>query len=323
MQDSLHNAATTQDYQAYMCHKHNWTPKDCNNINWWSIKLALQQFEKNDRQRLQKFLHDNWLPLRASKHATWPASDCTCLICCQTPETYWHFLKCQHPAQAEAYQQLQKVTQQHHETHNIDPHMLQLIWQGINAIHKQYPIDEQLESYPEEFKPLFEAQCRIGWEQLFYSHLPQSWAYYVDHSSHYKTNGMIFYSQVIVHIWKYILSIWTIWNSALHPANPTQQTRQLLAPQVQHLFQLVENEPATQGHKPNSTPEQILQLQVRSIRQFLTTGYWQFCWHATAAWTQAITHTRDIWSYFRRRTSTIGETHSYPKCESFIPPRGI
>jgi len=41
IQDSLHSAATTQDYQTYMCHKHNWTPKDCDNINWRSMKLAL------------------------------------------------------------------------------------------------------------------------------------------------------------------------------------------------------------------------------------------------------------------------------------------
>jgi len=175
------------------------------------------------------------------------------------------------------------LTQQHDKTHNTDPHILQILWQGLNVIHKQYPIDEQLESYPEELKPLFEEQHCIGWEQLFYGCISKSWAYYVDHSSHYKTNGTIFYSQLIANIWKYILSIWTIRNSALHLANPTQQTIQLLAPQVHHLFQLVENKLATQGHKPNSTPEQILQLPVQSIRQFQTTGYQQFQRHATAA----------------------------------------
>ncbi len=182
--------------------------------------------------------------------------------------------------------------------------MLQLLWQGINAVHKQYPIDDQFETYPTEFQPLFDAQRRLGWEQLFYGRLPQSWSHYVDHSSNYKTNGTIFYAQLIVHIWQYILSVWTIRNAALHPANSTQQTKQSLAPQVQHLFQLVENEPATQGHEPNGTLEQILQLPVRSIRQFLTTGYRQFRRHTTAARIQAIAHTRDIRSYFRAVPTT-------------------
>jgi len=275
LQDSLRSAASTQDYRTYMCRKHNWTPKDCDDINWRSLKLALRQFEKNDRQRLQKFLHD-WLHLCASKHATSPASDRLCPVCRQAPETYWHFLECQHHTQEEAYRQLQKAIQQHHERHNIDPHMLQLLWQGLNATHKQYSLDDQLDSYPEEFKLLFEKQCRIGWEQLFYGRISSSWAYHVDHSSQYRTNGVTFYSQLIVHIWKYILSIWIIRNSALHPANSTQQTKQSLAPQVHHLFQLVENEPAAQGHEPHSTLEQILARPVRSIRQFLTTGYRQF-----------------------------------------------
>jgi len=255
-----------------MCQKHNWTPKDCDGINWRLIKLALQQFEKNDQQCLQKFLH-NWLPLHASKHATSPASNQICPVCRQAPETYWHFLECQHHTREEAYQHLQKAIQQHHKQHNIDLHMLQLLWQGLNATHQQYPIDKQLESYPEEFKLLFEKQCQIGWEQLFYRRISMSWAYYVDHFSQYRTNSMIFYSQLIVNIWKYILRIRTFQNSALHPDNSTQQTKQLLAPQVHHLFQLVENELAAQGHEPHSTPEQILEHPVRSIQQFLTTGY--------------------------------------------------
>jgi len=289
-----------------MCRKHNWAPKDCDDINWRSLKLALRQFEKNDRQRLQKFLHD-WLPLRASKHATSPASDRLCPVCRQAPETYWHFLECQHPSREEAYRQLQKAIQRHHERHNIDPHMLQLLWQGINATHQQYQIDEQLESYPEAFQPLFTKQRRIRWEQLFYGRISTEWAYQVDHSSQYKTNGTNFYSQIITLIWKYILSIWTIRNSALHPDNPTQQMKQLLAPQVHHLLQMVNEEPAAHGHKPRSTLEQILEHPVRSIRQFLTIGYRQLRTHANAARTRAITHTKDIRSYFTTILTTEDE----------------
>jgi len=147
------------------------------------------------------------------------------------------------------------------------------MWQGLNSVHKQYPIDEQYEEYPTKFQTLYADQCRIGWDQLFYGRIATSWVYYVDHTTQYQTNGTIFYSQIIVCVWKYILTSWSVHNTALHPANPTQQTRQSLAPQVHHLFKLIDTDPALQEYEARSTPEQILQWPIRTIRNFLQTGY--------------------------------------------------
>jgi len=41
LQASLHNAALTLDYHNYMQKKHNWTPHNCENVNWISLKFAL------------------------------------------------------------------------------------------------------------------------------------------------------------------------------------------------------------------------------------------------------------------------------------------
>jgi len=84
---------------------------------------------------------------------------------------------------------------------------------------------------------------------IFYWQLAISWAYYIDHLTGYTTKGMIFYSQVIVCIWQYILQSWTVRNAALHPEHPTQQTIQSLAPQVHHLFSIIANDPALQGYE--------------------------------------------------------------------------
>ncbi len=138
--------------------------------------------------------------------------------------------------------------------------MLQLLWQGLNLIHQQYPIDDQLATYPAEFHQLYIDQSCLGWEQLYYSQISTSWAYYIDHSSQYKVNGTIFYSQLTATIWRYILSSWTTHNAALHPAQPTQQTVLLLTPQVLHLFRIVAEDPALHGHEPTAMLlEQILQ----------------------------------------------------------------
>jgi len=223
LQASLRNATSTQDYCEYMCCKYKWTSKDCDNINWVSLKLALCQFDRNDCQWLQKILCD-CLPLCASKHATQPAGDHLCPLCWMANETFWHFLECKQVSGETAYQQLQTTIQKHHEFSKINPHMLQLLWQGLNSTHNQYPIDDQCKTYPAEFHQLFLNQSCIGWEQLFYGRISASWTYYIDHSSQYKTNGTIFYSQLIAQIWKYILSSWSTQNAALHPAQPNQQT---------------------------------------------------------------------------------------------------
>jgi len=99
-------------------------------------------------------------------------------------------------------------------------------------------------------------------EQLYYGHIASLWAQYLDHASQYKINRTIFYLQIIIHMWKYILKIWTIQNAALHPQTFNQQTVQLLALQVYHLFHQIENDPALQEYKPQSTAKQILQLPI-------------------------------------------------------------
>jgi len=135
--------------------------------------------------------------------------------------------------------------------------------------------------------------------QLFYGRIATSWAHYVDHATQYKINGTLFYSQIIVCIWKYILTSWTMCNAALHPEHPTQQTIQSLAPQVHHLFTKISEDPELQQYKPRSTPDQILQWPIRTIWNFLQTGYRHIRNHTMAARTRAIQGTRDIHTYFR------------------------
>jgi len=86
--------------------------------------------------------------------------------------------------------------------------MFQLLWQGLQAIHTDTPIDKQYDSYPGTFKPLFCAQQDIGWDQLYYSRISSQWAHHITTSSQYKINGQVFYSQVIGLIRMYIFDCW-------------------------------------------------------------------------------------------------------------------
>ncbi len=262
--------------------------------------MAIRKFTVSDRTRLQKYLHD-WLPLRAAKHMHQPAVDTQCPLCRQHKEDLWHFLECQHSCRQTLFSKLQKQIQQLHKRYNIDPHLLQLLWQGLNSVRQQYPIDEHLETYPTEFHPLFHDQRRIGWEQLYYGRIASSWSYYVDHHSQYRTNGTIFYSQVTELIWKYILESWAIRNSALHPAQHSAQILQSLEPQVHQIFENINNDPALRDYAPQASAEEILARPIRSIRQFIQTCYNQMRNHTTSARTRAVHRTQDIRNFFTHR----------------------
>jgi len=148
LQSSLRDAAMTPEYREYIRKKFKWKDRDCDNVNWLALKLAMQQFERNDRQQLQKFLHD-WLPLRTAPHMAQPASNRMCPVCQQGPEDVWHFLECQHPLRLPAYLQLQKVIQQIHKDRGVDPHMLQLLWQGINSVHQHTQLTISMKPTPQ------------------------------------------------------------------------------------------------------------------------------------------------------------------------------
>ncbi len=184
-------------------------------INWQTVKLSIRQLTLADHIRIQKFIHD-WLPLKGASHTASTADSKLCPHCQREPETIWHFFECQQPNRAARFTQLQAAITQLHTQHNIDPHLTQLYWQGLQTIQRDEPIDAQLEHYPETYRHLFIAQREIGWDQLYYGRISVQWARQVMINSNYKTNGDQFYATATGIVWQYILDCWTQRNQALH-----------------------------------------------------------------------------------------------------------
>jgi len=69
---------------------------------------------------------------------------------------------------------------------------------------------------------------------------------------------------------------------------------------IHHLFSIIDNDQALQEYAPRATIQQVLQWPVRTIRNFIQTGYRHVRNHTTAARTRAIYKTRDIRTYFRK-----------------------
>jgi len=137
--------------------------------------------------------------------------------------------------------------------------MLQLLWQGLQAICQDINITDQWDAYSHPLQALFTAQQEIGWDQLYYSWISAQWAHYITTSSQYKINGHVFYSQVIDILWTYILDCWKQWNHHLHYSDTAPLDFQVLAEQVQQILETSNNNPALANAAPTQTVEQILQ----------------------------------------------------------------
>jgi len=181
----------------------------------------------------------------------------------------------------------------------VNPHLMQLLWQGLNSVQQQHTIDDQEHSYPDNIQIMFWQQCSIGWDQLFHGRIAASWAFYIDHHMPTKTNGTIFYSKVINLIWTYILSSWHQRNTALHNPNLMDDfCRQALETQVAQIFQQIEEDPILHQHVPRLTLEQIMQQPIQCICWFVTTSNSRMHDHIQAPWKHAQLNIRDIRSYF-------------------------
>jgi len=145
---------------------------------------------------------------------------------------------------------------------HVDPHLLQLLWQGLQAIQNNTPIDKQYESYPEPLQPLFWAQQDISWDQLYYSQISIQWAQHLTRSSQYKINGDVFYSQVIGIIWGYIFDCWKQQNTHLHSPDMVPLDFPVHAEQVHLLIDTANLDPALTHIAPTQTVEQILQRPI-------------------------------------------------------------
>jgi len=287
---------------------------------WVSLKLALHKLSCADCTWAHKFLHD-WLPLRGAKHSITPTASPLCPQCKQEDKTIWHFFECQHNKCEQQFWALREALNAHHIKNHIDPHMFQLLWQGLQAIRQDTPLIDQPEYYPEPYHKLFYAQQSIGWDQLYYGRISTLWAHCITIDSQYRLSGDVFYSQVIGLIWKCIFECWTQCNQHLHSPTAKPPDYAVLAEQVCHIIEAASQNPALAAVAPTRTAEQILQWPLPFIHGWAQCGAQHIQNYLTAAHKCAVLHTQDIRKFFQPKQNpdlqTPQPTSIISLCESF------
>jgi len=228
-----------------------------------------------------------------------PTDSPLCPHCRREPETIWHFLECLHPSRTARFHKLQSEINQLHIKHNVDPHLTQLYWQGLQTIRQDLPIDDQIDTYPQQYQRLFAAQRDIGWDQLYYGRISVQWARQITLDSNYHTNGDLFYMHATSLVWTYVLDCWQLRNQALHNPLEAPPEAQVLAQQAQEIIETARHNPALANVLPAQPLETILNRPIRRLREWVHRGKSQMnnCLHA--AHKQAILHTLDIRNFFR------------------------
>jgi len=284
----------------------------CNDVNWTSLKYALQKLTPTDATRAHKFLHD-WLPLKGAPQMSSPHVSKLCPQCWREDETIWHFWECTHANQEHRYRKLQTDLNTLHTKNNVNLYFFQLLWQGLQAIRTDTPIDEQYESYLEEFQPLFCAQQNIGWDQLYYGRISSKWAQYLTGSSQYHINSTIFYTQAIGIIWTYIFNCWTQRNQHLHSPDHLPPDYQVREEQVWHIVDMASNDLALANVAPMLTVEQIMQQPIPWIRGWAQRGAQHIHNYLTATHKHAVLHTQDIHNFSDLGMTQICDHLNQPK----------
>jgi len=92
-----------------------------------------------------------------------------------------------------------------HIKHNLDPHLFQMLWLGMQTLDQ--PIDHTINLYPLEYHPIFQSQSQIGWKQIYYGQFSKEWTNFA--SNNYPTiDTTNLYAKILQITWEHVLSLW-------------------------------------------------------------------------------------------------------------------
>ncbi len=140
-------------------------------------------------------------------------------------------------------------------------------------------------------------QQRLGWKQIYYGRLAAVWATGITESQA-TIQGVVFYSRVMILIWKAVVEQWMVRNSHLHPPSTTMDDRTQLEYIVHQIIQEAQADPELQDLVTAFDPEVLLRRPIKHIRHWITNSKNHMLAHQKAATIRAQIHTKDIRTYF-------------------------
>jgi hypothetical protein len=211
-QKSILEAASKAPIQQYLRDKFEWSSITFDLINWDMQAKILATYDKNDQQRILKFVHE-WLPTNHRLKRESQSMTARCPLCYYRVEDNMHLFNCSHPKQiANRLALLQQISQA-----KIDNHMKPLLTAAIKSaiLDPSWQPDNTL--VPQDYRRGVEDQNRIGWQQIMRGRFAHS----LSRGEKSKEQDL---RKVLRLIWDAILSLWTQRNDLVH--HNAQETRE-------------------------------------------------------------------------------------------------
>jgi len=295
LQHHLRDAATFPAYWEYLQTKFQWTNLNTTCIHWKVHQLANHHLTHSERRIINKFIHE-WLPLLDRYHVLSNSQTKQCPSCRQAVETTDHFLNCSHPERQQIWNTLHDSIFKLHIQQHAPPQYYNVMANGLLAGRGAPTIQMDDEDDP-MIQQIRHKQDQLGWKQIYYGRITSAWAHGIT-ASQETIKGIVFYSRIILLIWKAVIEQWTIRNTHLHPTNSTQDDRTQLENIVYQIIQEAQADPALQDMVATVNPEVLLRRPIKHIRQWITNSKNHMIAHQKASAIQAQLKTRDIRTYF-------------------------
>jgi len=200
----------------YLLEKYHWNDRIFANINWRAHHKAMRNIPRYKRVTLHKYVH-GWLATNVRRHREGMASDDKCPLC-GGPETRDHVFRC-----TNAQMKLIRVSY----WKNYKTQICQSTGEGFKHIFlagldtiggASDPTIETKAQWPEPLRAAYEIQSNVGWTQVLYGRIAQSW----DALAQYKSaEGVqirkdVWTNRAITLSWRLGLELWSVRNQLVH-----------------------------------------------------------------------------------------------------------
>jgi hypothetical protein len=256
---ALRDCTNKGEAMKYYQDKYEWTKEVVQSIDWRAHGKALSQLSQRQQKTITQFIH-NWLPTNAAHSQHNLGTGRLCPFCRTCEESQHHFLQCPHPQATTHWTEMANRTRnklrQYHK--NIDHRLVDLIKNSI-LVWRTTESPEVPTTLPQQYHQLFQAQQKIGWNQIIKGRFANEWQLTLDTTQEGNTKNWVTYCVRII-----LQGVFEVWKLRCEKEHGTtkedirQRALNRLTPQVSHLFDQKENIDQSDAQLFNKSKEDIL-----------------------------------------------------------------
>ena len=208
-------------------------------------------------------------------------------------------MECTHPERNHLFVTLKQQLTNYTQKIRLQPYTFTAIWLGLVATRTQTSYPDIIDDVPLPLRAPIVQQTKLGWKQLYYGRVSKAWATAIDATHpHLAAAGEHIMLYFVKTIWSYVLALWKLRNSHLHNTASTQNLPNYKQAAETLYEQRHKISPRAQEALFKIPLQQILELPLPRLQQWVVRGYRYFTQQLKAEQQQATMATHDIRNFF-------------------------